>query len=253
MKKIFRNARWIIFGLLILSIIFIAADCKKKLPPPRAKKTKTGPKVYEDIEVGRLNRMPKKGRRLRRMAYHLMHDGRYEAAISFLRDELKRAKGYEKIGTMSDMAHCFREIEENDSAINLYYKCQVLADSLNDTLDFSSACAEMGQVYCAKGEYKKARPLFEKSFELAIKTKDYWNIAASYLDFADLYLATKKYEEAKESALKALEISEEKGIEQFKIIALNQLETIDNAAQNNDSSKTIFSQPQKASPVKKKI
>jgi tetratricopeptide (TPR) repeat protein len=251
MKEIFRNARWIIFSLLILSIIFIAADCQKK-PPPRAKKTKTGPKAYEDIEVGRLNRMPKKGRRLRRMAYHLMHDGRYEAALSFLREELKRAKGAEKIGTMSDMADCFREIEENDSAINLYHKCQVLAESLNDSVDLSSACAEMGQVYCAKGEYKKARPLFEKSFELAIKTKDCWNIAASYLDFADLYLATKKYEEAKESALKALEISEEKGIEQFKIIALNQLEMIDNATQDYDSSKTILNEPQKVAPVKEK-
>lgn len=99
-----------------------------------------------------------------------------------------------------------------------------------------------------KANIKKRGPLFEKSLELSIKTREYWNIAASYLDFADLYLATRRYKEAKENALKALEISEQKGIEQFKTIALHQLELIDSASRDYDSSKTFWKEPKKIPP-----
>jgi tetratricopeptide (TPR) repeat protein len=155
--RFWQKVRWSSFGLFVLAIIFIELNCQK--PSPQAKKKETE-KTYAEIEEGRLNRMPKKGRRLRRMAYHLVHDGRYEAALEFLREELKGAKDGEKIGTMSDMAWCFRKIGEKDSALNLYHKCQVMAESLNDLVDLSAACADMGQTYCEKGEYKKAGTAF---------------------------------------------------------------------------------------------
>lgn len=237
MIRIWRKVKWVSLFILILSFIFIASDCEKKLPPS-AKNIKKGPRTYEELDEGRLNRLPKEGRLLRKKAYQAMREGEYEIALGYLREQLKEArrfeklgtisdenlraqyrgaKGLEEIGTMSDMARCFRKLRERDSALNLYEKCQVLAESLNDLQDLGAACAGMGQTYCEKREYEKAVPLFEKSMKLAKKTKNDWNITASYLDFADVYFAIGKYEESKNNLKQALEIVDRKGMKEFKI------------------------------------
>ncbi len=114
--------------------------------------------------------------------------------------------------TFINLAYHYFLRDQLDSAIYFYEKTQEIFDTIPPTHTTPFLYNELGGLYLKQGKNEQARANIEKAMQLNIQFNNNWDLSANYLNMALLELEEGNIAKAEESALKALNISEENNI-----------------------------------------
>jgi len=122
---------------------------------------------------------------------------------------LKMQKSSQYFNALNTMGVIYENLKEYDKAIEVYFKCQIIADEINDLEATGIVYNNIGNMFKEKQNYDKALEYFFKSLKIREEIGDKYYIATTYNNIGSTYLVLKQYKEALNNCSKSLDLAKQ--------------------------------------------
>lgn len=126
-------------------------------------------------------------------------------------------------GILNSIAGLKKEMGDQEEALEMYNEALIISETAEDKIKYALLLNNLGVIHKDLGNLESAKDYFERAYKITVSHNSYYGKVFTLVNLGDYYFLSGDYNKAYELTQEALDISEEKVIDEGKYKAIIEL------------------------------